>query len=61
MQCNLNRADRSIRVILGVSLIGAGVYARSWWGLLGVPLLLNAAMGYCGLYRLLGISTYRKK
>ena len=49
-----------IRVVLGVALLGAGLCFRSWWGLLGVGLLMNAAMGYCGLYRLLGISTYRK-
>ena len=61
MQCNLNKTDMTVRVILGVGLIGAGIYFRSWWGLLGVPLLINAAMGYCGLYRWLGISTYREK
>jgi hypothetical protein len=61
MQCNLSQTDRRIRVVLGVGLIGAGVYVRSWWGLLGVPLLLNAAMGVCGLYRMLGLSTYKKK
>ena len=60
MQCNLSQTDRGIRVVLGVGLIGTGLYFRSWWGLLGVPLLINAAMGFCGLYRLLGISTYRK-
>ena len=61
MQCNLNKTDRAVRVILGVGLLGAGIYFRSWWGLLGVPLLINAAVGYCGLYQLLGISTYRGK
>ena len=57
MQCNLSKADRIIRVVLGVALIGAGFYFRNWWALLGVGLLINAAMGFCGLYRLLGIST----
>lgn len=61
MQCNLNTTDRTVRVILGAGLLGAGLYFRSWWGLLGVPLLMNAAMGYCGLYQMLGISTYKKK
>ncbi len=57
MQCNLNATDRVVRLLLGLGLIGAGVYSRSRWGWLGVPLLINAAMGVCGLYRLFGIST----
>ena len=61
MQGNLSKTDRVARLLLGVGLLGMGVYFRSWWGLLGVPLLVNAAVGVCGLYRLLGISTYRKK
>ncbi len=60
MQCNLSRGDRGIRTLLGFGLLGAGLYFRSWWGLLGIPLLVNAAMGLCGLYRLFGISTYKK-
>ena len=55
--CNLGTMDRRMRAILGIGLLGAGVYYKSWWGLLGVPLLINAAMGVCYLYRLLGIST----
>ena len=59
MQCNLSKTDRVVRVMLGVGLLVAGACFKSWWGLLGVPLLINAAMGVCGLYRLLGISTYK--
>lgn len=61
MQCNLSRADRWVRVVLGAGLLAAGVYFKSWWGLLGVPLLINAAMGVCMLYQLFGISTLRRK
>ena len=59
MRCNLSHADRGIRAVVGIGLVGAGLYFGSWWGLLGVPLLINAVMGFCSLYRLLGISTYR--
>ncbi len=61
MQCNLSKTDRSIRIVLGFTLLGAGVSFRNWWGLLGVPLVVNAAMGVCGLYHMLGISTYKGK
>lgn len=59
MQCNLGKTDRGARFVIGAGMIGAGVYFRSWWGLLGLPLIVNAIMGVCGLYRLLGISTYK--
>ena len=61
MQCNLSNTDRRVRLLVGAGLLGAGIYYRSWWGLLGLPLLVNAAMGVCGLYRLFGISTLKKK
>ena len=61
MECNLSKGDRGARLIIGVAGIVAGVIFKSWWGLLGVPLVINAFMGVCGLYRLLGISTYKGK
>lgn len=61
MHCNLSKTDRVARFIVGMGLLGVGgIYYRSWWGLLGLPLLFNAAMGVCGLYRLLGISTFKR-
>jgi hypothetical protein len=59
MRCNLGNADRIGRLIAGAAIIAAGVAFRSWWGLLGMPLVVNALMGVCGLYRLLGISTHK--
>ena len=56
----MSGTDRAARLIVGAGLIAAGVYFRSWCGVLGVPLIVNAVMGVCGLYRLLGISTYKK-
>ncbi len=59
MQCNLSKRDRTARLIVGAALLGIGIYYKNWWGLLGLPLLVNAAMGFCGLYHLLGISTFK--
>ena len=59
MQCNLSGTDRGIRLVVGIGLIAVGVYFKNWWGWLGVPLVVNAVMGVCGLYQLLGISTYK--
>lgn len=59
MKANVGSFDRVLRVVLGLAVIGWGVYAQSWWGLLGVPLLLSGLTGQCFLYRVFGISTCR--
>jgi len=61
MQCNLGKTDRVARLIVGAGMVGAGIYFRSWWGVLGLVLIGNAIMGVCGLYRLLGISTSKNR
>ncbi len=59
MQCNLNRTDRTLRVIVGLGLLAAGAYCKSWWGLLAIVPLHNGLFGHCYLYRWLGINTNR--
>lgn len=61
MQPNVGGIDRVLRLVLGAALIGWGVYAQSWWGLIGVPILLSGLIGQCFAYRLLGISTCKVK
>jgi Protein of unknown function (DUF2892) len=64
MKRNLGNADRIIRVGIAVSaVIGAGVVG--FGSLLGIVLLVvavvmvvTAAIGFCPLYRILGLSTY---
>jgi hypothetical protein len=57
MKANVGTIDRIIRVIVGLAIIGVGVYFQSWWGAIGVVPILTAAIGYCPPYHLLGIST----
>jgi len=55
---NEHSIDRVIRVILGLvvlSLVFVG--PRTVWGLLGLVPLVTGVVGFCPLYRLLGIST----
>lgn len=54
---NVGGIDRAIRIVLGLAVIGAGLYYQSWWGLLGVIVLLTGAFSFCGLYSLIGVST----
>ena len=57
MKTNIGRADRIIRVFIGLALLGAGLAFQSWWGLIGLLPLATAAVGWCWLYALLGTST----
>jgi hypothetical protein len=61
MTCNMGTTDRIIRVIIGVAIAALGFYYKSWWGLLAVIPLATAALGFCGLYVPLKISTIKKK
>lgn len=57
MQYNVGGIDRTIRFIVGVIVMGLGVYFESWWGLVGFALFLTALFRRCFAYTLFGIST----
>ena len=61
MISNVGGADRVVRVVLGVAIIAAGFYFKSWWGAVGIVLLLTALLGWCPAYLPFGISTCRTK
>lgn len=45
----MNATNRIIRVIVGLAIIGAGIYYKNWFGALGIIPLVSAAIGYCPL------------
>ena len=57
MKKNVGTADKIARLILGVVIIGLGLYFKSWWGVIGIIPLITGLIGYCGLYSLFGINT----
>jgi len=60
IQKNLANWDRALRVVAGLGLLLYWALSgdMGWWmPIAGTALLVNAAMGTCGLYALLGIST----
>ena len=59
MKKNMGKADRLIRVLLGVIILAAGWYYQSWWGAVGAILLLTAFMSWCPIYVPLKISTLK--
>ncbi|HEX7479134.1 MAG TPA: DUF2892 domain-containing protein [Polyangiales bacterium] len=54
---NEGKIDRTIRVILGVGLLGFGLVAKNPVGFVGLVPLLTGAVGFCPLYRLIGLQT----
>lgn len=65
MKANEGTADRVIRVIVGIVLLGLGVFVvKGPWGIvldvMGVIALVTGAAGYCLLYRLFGNVSTKK-
>lgn len=61
MKKNVGSADKVIRIILGIGIGAAGIYFKSWWGLVGIVPLATALIGSCPLYLPFGIRTHRSK
>ncbi|WP_372828438.1 DUF2892 domain-containing protein [Polaromonas sp.] len=58
MKTNEGVLDRSLRVIVGLVLIGlAATGTVGLWGYIGVIPLVTGAVGMCPLYSLLGINS----
>ena len=36
MKHNVGGIDRALRIIVGLVIIGWGIYAQSWWGAIGL-------------------------
>lgn len=55
---NVGTVDRILRIIVGLILISlVFIGPQSAWGWLGLIPLATALIGWCPLYRLLGIKT----
>lgn len=60
MHANVGRADRVVRVIIGIALLSLLFLVNGnerWWGLLGIVPLATAAFRNCPLYSIVGLST----
>jgi hypothetical protein len=60
MTQNTGQLDRIIRMIAGFALAAWAVLGTDQWhqlGWLGVILIATAAIGFCPLYRIVGLST----
>lgn len=59
MKTNIGPIDRTIRILIGLSVLATGYLLDSWWGLVGVIPILTAIVRFCPAYLPLGINTCR--
>ena len=57
MKSNVGSVDRWVRVVLGLAIVAAGFYFKSWFGFIGLVPLVTALVGWCPAYLPFGIST----
>ena len=57
MKINVGGFDRILRAIVGLALLGAGYYFKSWWGLIGLGPLVTAVFRFCPAYLPFGLNT----
>jgi hypothetical protein len=61
MKTNVGGIDRILRYAAGLALLGAGLYFKSWWGLVGLGPILTATFRFCPAYLPFGLSTCATK
>ena len=57
MKFNVGTLDRSIRFVLGAVIIGAGIFYQSWWGVIGLLLIITGFIGWCPAYAIFNFDT----
>ncbi len=60
MNHNVGGIDRILRIIIGLAIIGWGVYAQNWWGAVGIIPLFTGAIGWCPAYLPFGLNSGKK-
>ncbi len=59
---NVGSVDKILRIIVGLALIAiVFVGPQTPWGWIGVIPLLTALIGFCPLYKVIGVNTCRTK
>ena len=62
MKKNVGGIDRTLRIVIGLVLIGLAASSTvGWWGYLSVVPLLTGLIGWCPPYTLLGWNTCSTK
>ena len=60
MKKNVGNADKILRIIIGIGIIGAGIYYQSWWGAIGAIPIATAVMNFFPAYAIFGLSSTKE-
>lgn len=60
MSSNVCGIDRILRIVVGLAIIGWGLYSNSWWGAIGAVPLITGLIGWCAMYLPFGIKTCKQ-
>ena len=60
MKKNVGKIDKSVRLLLGITIVVLGYLNNSWWGAIGIIPIFTALIGWCPLYVPMGLSTIFK-
>ena len=60
MKKNVGKIDKTLRIVVGVIVIGWGIATQNWIGAVGIVPLLTGVIGWCPAYCPFGISTSGK-
>lgn len=61
MEKNVGQIDRTLRLVAGIAIIAAGLYLKSWWGLIGIVPLFTGTTRWCPAYLPFGLSTCKRE
>ncbi|MBI4622357.1 MAG: DUF2892 domain-containing protein [Verrucomicrobia bacterium] len=57
MKINVGSTDRIIRIVVGVAILGAGFFFKTWWSLIGLVPIVTGIIRFCPAYLPFGLST----
>lgn len=60
MKANVGTVDRTVRILVGLGMLAAGLALGSLWGLVGLLPLTTGLLRFCPAYTLLGLSTCKR-
>ena len=59
MKHNVGGIDRGLRILVGLAIVGAGIYFKSYWGAIGLIPVFTGLIGWCPAYLPFGMSSCR--
>ncbi len=57
MKCNVGNTDRMLRIVVGLVIIGTGVFYQNWLGVIGIIPIVTALVRFCPAYSIIGFSS----